>query len=128
MKFLRTALVSAASVSAALVPALASAAPRGRHQESCSCPPGPRGVPDGYLPALACASVGNLVLRVGATPTRRANNEGLLSSQVNGAVEEPGDDHAASGRGGACGDKRLRRWLRGARVLQCRGYLLRQVQ
>lgn len=88
MKFLRTALVSAASVSAALVPALASAAPAWPTSRIVLLPAGAKGVPDGYLPALACASVGNCV--AGGSYTNAAgNNEGLLSSQVNGAWRSP---------------------------------------
>ena len=88
MKFLRTALVIAASASAAIVPALAGAAPAWPASRIVLLPAGAKGVPDGYLPALACASVGNCVAGGGYT-NAAGNNEGLLLSQVNGAWRSP---------------------------------------
>src|ERR1700689_1945079 len=88
MKFLRTALVIGASVTAIIVPALAGAAPTWPPSRIVLLPAGAKGVPDGYLPALACASVGNCV--AGGSYTNAAgNNEGLLSSQVDGAWRSP---------------------------------------
>src|ERR1700689_663270 len=88
MKFLRTALAIGASATAITVPALHEAAPTWPRSRIVLLPAGAKGVPDGYLPALACASVGNCV--AGGSYTNTAgNNEGLLSSQVNGAWRSP---------------------------------------
>src|ERR1035441_10081014 len=59
MKILRTALVIATTLLVAAVPALAGAAPRWPAARIVALPAGAKGVPLGYLPALACASVGN---------------------------------------------------------------------
>jgi hypothetical protein len=88
MKFLRTALVIGASVSAAIVPALAGAAPVWPASRIVLLPAGAKGVPSGYLPALACSSVGNCVAGGGYT-NAAGTNEGLLFSQVNGAWRSP---------------------------------------
>jgi hypothetical protein len=88
MKFLRSALVIGASMSAALVPTLAGAAPTWSSSRIVLLPAGAKGVPDGYLPALACASVGNCVAGGGYT-NAAGNNEGLLYSQVGGAWRSP---------------------------------------
>jgi hypothetical protein len=88
MKFLRTTLVIGITLSVAVVPALAGGAPVWPASRIVLLPAGAKGVPDGYLPALACASVGNCVAGGGYTNTA-GNNEGLLVSQVGGAWRSP---------------------------------------
>jgi hypothetical protein len=88
MKFLRTALVFAATATVAAVPALAAAAPSWPAARIMLLPSGAKGVPQGYLPALGCASVGNCVAG-GAYTNVAGNNEGLLVNEVAGTWRSP---------------------------------------
>jgi hypothetical protein len=96
MKFLRTALVIATTLLVAAVPALAGAAPRWPAARIVALPAGAKGVPQGYLPALACASVGNCA--AGGSYTNAAGiNEGLLVNEVGGVWRSPVTIIAPSG-------------------------------
>ena len=88
MKFLRTALVIATTLLVAAVPALAGAAPRWPAARIVALPAGAKGVPQGYLPALACASVGNCAAG-GAYTNAAGDNEGLLFNEVGGIWRRP---------------------------------------
>lgn len=88
MKFLRTALVFAATATVVAVPALAGAAPTWPGARIVALPSGAKGVPQGYLPALGCASVGNCVAG-GAYTNAAGDNKGLLLSEVAGVWRSP---------------------------------------
>ncbi|MGD0053891.1 MAG: hypothetical protein ABSC34_00440 [Acidimicrobiales bacterium] len=88
MKFVRSAFVVGAVVSVFAVPAGASAAPTWASARTAVLPSGATGLPQGYLPALACASVGDCVAGGDYTNTK-SQAEGLLLNEVNGAWRSP---------------------------------------
>jgi hypothetical protein len=88
MKSVRTALVIVATLCVAAVPTLAGAAPNWPAAKIVVLPTGAKGVPQGYLPALSCASVGNCVAG-GAYTNAKGVSEGLLSNEISGVWRSP---------------------------------------
>jgi hypothetical protein len=88
MKFVRTALVIAATFCVSAAPTLAGAAPNWPAAKIVVLPAGAKGVPQGYLPALSCASVGNCVAG-GAYTNAKGISEGLLSNEIAGVWRSP---------------------------------------
>ncbi|MGA2295268.1 MAG: hypothetical protein ABSG24_08620 [Acidimicrobiales bacterium] len=84
MKFVPRAVVIAITLLVAAVPSLADAAPNWPAARIVLLPAGAKGVPQGYLPALSCASAGNCVAG-GAYTDAKGETQGLLSDEINGA-------------------------------------------
>jgi hypothetical protein len=100
MKFLRSALLLATTLvttlAVAATPVMAGAAPAWPASRIVALPAGAKGVPEGYLPALACSSAGNCVAG-GAYANAAGSTEGLLLSQVGGQWRAPVTIAAPSG-------------------------------
>jgi hypothetical protein len=88
MKFIRTTCVIAAMVSVLAVPAGASAAPSWAAARTAVLPSGATGLPQGYLPALACASVGNCVAG-GDYTNAKGDSIAVVLNEVGGAWRSP---------------------------------------
>jgi hypothetical protein len=102
MKFVPRAAVIVAALLVAAAPSLAGAALNWPAARIVLLPAGAKGVPQGYLPALSCASKGNCVAG-GAYTDAKGDIEGLLSNEINGAWRgavtiTPPSDAAASAR------------------------------
>jgi len=88
MKIVRTAFMVGVVVSVFAVPAGASAAPSWSNARTAVLPAGATGLPQGYLPALACASAGNCVAG-GDYSNAKGDAVGLLLNEVGGAWRSP---------------------------------------
>lgn len=90
MKFKRTALlVGALSLLCLALPAAAtSAAPRWHSARLASLPSGATGLPNGFLPALSCASAGNCSAG-GAYVDSAGHVQGLVLNEVQGTWTTP---------------------------------------
>jgi hypothetical protein len=88
MKFVRTAFVVGAVASVLAVPAGASAAPSWATARTAVLPSGATGLPQGYLPALACASVGNCVAS-GDYTNAAGDSIAVALNEVNGVWRSP---------------------------------------
>lgn len=88
MKFLRTALVMGSLVAfAGAGPASASLAPTFQNARQASLPHGARGLPQGYLPTLACVSAGNC--EAGGAYAVAGGVQGVILNETNGAWTAP---------------------------------------
>jgi len=88
MKFVRTVVVITAALVVAAMPTLAGAAPSWPAAKIVVLPAGAKGVPQGYLPALSCATAGDCVAG-GAYTNAKGVVEGLLSNEISGVWRSP---------------------------------------
>jgi hypothetical protein len=88
MKFLRTAVVMSSLVTIATVmPASASMAPTFQNAKQAPLPKGAQGLPQGYLPTLACVSPGNC--EAGGAYAVGGGVQGVILNETNGAWTAP---------------------------------------
>jgi hypothetical protein len=83
MKFAPRAVAIVTALLVVAVPSLAGAAPNWPAARIVLLPAGAQGVPQGYLPALGCASAGDCVAG-GAYTDAKGQTQGLLSDEING--------------------------------------------